>query len=312
MPPTPARSARRSALPARMLPAVAGFLDYLRAECGLAANTALAYRRDLMQFGAHLAETGCRRLGDVGPPMIEGFLGASAAAGRGPSSIARSLAAIRTFCRFCVMEGHLSRDPSGAIEPPKRWSRLPTTVGAEAVELLLDAPREDTDRHGQRDRAMLAMLYATGMRAAELAGLRPRDVNFDLGVIRVRGKGGAERIVPVAEVAADRLRRYLAGDRRQAGAGAEDPLFLSRTGRPLRREDVFRLVRKYVRRAALRGRISPHTLRHCFATQMLAGGADLRSVQEMLGHADITTTQIYTHVDVSRLKAVHKRFHPRG
>ena len=297
-----------------MLPAVGRFLDYLRAECGLAVNTSLAYRRDLMQFGAALADAGCRSLRRITPRRIESFLRASAAAGKSPASIARALAAVRMFCRFCVLEGLLGADPSDAIEPPKKWAKLPVTLGNKAVAMLLEAPDQDHDAYWLRDRAVLALLYATGMRASELANLKCEDLNFDLGVIRVLGKGNKERIVPVAQVALDRLSEY----RRRLRPGSpiasdgQRPLVLSRSGRPLHREDIFRLVRKYVRRAAIRGRVSPHTLRHCFATHMLAGGANLRTVQELLGHADIATTQIYTHVDVSRLKAVHKKYHPRG
>jgi len=296
-----------------MLLAVERFVDYLRSECGLAANTALAYRRDLAQFSA--AEASCRSLRQIRPRTIENFLQGCAAAGKNPASIARALAAVRMFCRFCVLEGLLGADPSGAIEPPKKWARLPTTLSDATVTVLLDAPDQDHDVHWLRDRAILALLYATGMRASELAALSAGDINFDLGVIRVLGKGNKERIVPVAPAALERLGEYLhhrSGQASQIAADRQRPLLLSRSGKPMRREDIFRLVRKYVRRAAIRGRVSPHTLRHCFATHMLAGGANLRTVQELLGHADIATTQIYTHVDVSRLKAVHKKYHPRG
>lgn len=295
-----------------MYPAVRGFLDYLQAECGLAANTLHAYRRDLMQFGASLADGGCRSLGGITARHVEGFLRSQHAAGKSPASITRALAAIRTFCRFCVLQRLLKNDPSGAVEPPRKWSRLPRTVSHEAVQALIEAPTGGEDFHWRRDRAMLALLYATGMRASELVGLKLTNVNFDLGIVRVLGKGRKERIVPAATVAMEQLCDYLRHRRDSPTREPSEALFLSRTGRPLRREDAFRLVRKYVRRASLRGRISPHTLRHCFATQLLAGGADLRSVQEMLGHADVATTQIYTHVDVSRLKAVHKEFHPRA
>ncbi len=289
--------------------AMRAFADYLQAECGLAVNTCDAYRRDLMLFGAALAEGGCEALVDITPKRIEAFVRAMAAAKRNPSSIGRAIAAIRTFCRFCVLESLLPADPSSAIEPPRKWARLPHTLSHEGIDALLNAPTEREDAHWRRDRAILSLLYATGVRASELVSLKLSNVNFDLGVIRVLGKGNKERIVPVAETALEALRDYLLTAGRPDKA--EGPALRSRSGRPLRREDVFRLVRKYVRRAAIRGQVSPHTLRHCFATQMLAGGADLRSVQEMLGHADIATTQIYTHVDNARLKAIHKQFHPR-
>jgi integrase/recombinase XerD len=181
------------------------------------------------------------------------------------------------------------------------------------VELLLDAPDSAQDVHALRDRAILILLYATGMRAAELTGLKMGDLNARIGVVRVLGKGSKERIIPVADEAIQVVGRYVQEHRPLlAGRCDSGHLFLSRTGRGLLREDVFRIVVKYVQRVALRGNVTPHTLRHSFATQLLKGGADLRSVQEMLGHADIGTTQIYTHVDAERLKAIHKRFHPRG
>jgi len=309
MPRRTASTPNRSALPARMPAALRDFLDYLQAECGLSGNTRQAYRRDLVQLGAFLADAGVGSLRRMTARHVEAFLRSQHAAGKRPASIARALAAARTFCRFCVLTGVLREDPSAAVEPPKRDSRLPATMAHASAEALLAEPNGALDRHWRRDRALLAMLYATGMRASEAVGLKLGDVNFDLGVIRVLGKGRKERIVPAAGEALEKLRDYLRHERPRDGAG--ETAFLSRTGRPLRREDVFRIVRKYIRRAAVRGHVSPHTLRHCFATQLLAGGADLRSVQEMLGHADIATTQIYTHVDVSRLQAVHKKFHPR-
>lgn len=308
---TTAGSAKVSALPVEMLSALEAFGDYLHGECGLADNTCRAYRRDLIQFGSFLADTGCRSLRKIMPGRIEDFLQSQSATGKNPSSIARALAAVRTFCKFCVLTRLMDTDPSGTIDPPRKWSRLPTTLHHEVLETLMEIPTADEDKHWLRDRAALALLYATGMRAAELAGLKLGNINFDLGIVRVFGKGGKERIVPVAAPALEAAGRYI-DQARQPDGIAEETLLLSRTGKALRREDIFRIVRKYVRRAALRKRVSPHTLRHCFATQLLAGGADLRSVQEMLGHADVTTTQIYTHVDASRLKAIHKKFHPRG
>jgi integrase/recombinase XerD len=217
------------------------------------------------------------------------------------------------FCRYLVLESVLASDVSASIDSPRQWHRLPTILDESAVQLLLAAPDASQDTHAVRDRAILVLLYATGTRASELAGLRIDDVNHRLGVVRVLGKGNKERIVPVAEGALAAVREYVERYRSALlGPDSHDLLFLSRSGRGLSREDVFRIVRKYVRRAALRGHISPHTLRHCFATQLLANGADLRSVQEMLGHADVATTQVYTHVDAARLKAIHKKFHPRA
>jgi integrase/recombinase XerD len=290
---------------------LAGFLDYLQGECGLSANTRRAYGRDLRRFLDYLSARRGASLGRLTAGQIGGFLRAAKHSGLSEASIARALAAVRMFCRYLVIQGVLPRDVAAPVDAPKKWHRLPTVLDEEAVAELLAAPDPDGDPLGRRDRAVLALLYATGMRASELAGLRLGDVNFALGVVRVLGKGSKERIVPVAESALGAVREYVdsRGEARDGGAGR---VFLSRTARPLKREDVFRIVRKHVRRAALRGRVSPHTLRHCFATQLLANGADLRSVQEMLGHADVATTQVYTHVDAGRLKAIHRRYHPRA
>ena len=288
-----------------------GFLDYLQVECGLSINTRKAYKRDLTRFLGYFKAP----LDKLTPRWIEGFMKHCRDAGLAVSSSARALAAVRTFCKYLVVRGVLKLDISAGLEAPKKWNRLPTILDSRGLDELLTAPQEETDRFALRDRAILTVLYATGMRATEIAGLKLCDVNFNLGVVRVLGKGNKERIVPAAARALDVVGVYI-----QTARGAQvrgesrptSPVFLSHTGRSLGREDIFRIVRKYVKRAGLKGNVSPHTLRHCFATQLLARGADLRSVQEMLGHADISTTQIYTHVDSSRLKALHKKFHPRG
>jgi integrase/recombinase XerD len=287
------------------------FLDYLQVECGLALNTRLAYRRDLCRFISGLGET-AGDLAKLTTADIERFLRRCHDEGLSASSTGRALAAVRTFCRYLVVNRALARDVSAVVVPPKKWRRLPAVLGDEHVRRILSAPSDEQDAHALRDRAILTLLYATGMRASELAGLGVRDVNFNLGIVRVMGKGGKERIVPAAEAALEAVRQYVQTDRATPTAGTAGRLFLSRTGKPLAREDVYRTVRKYVRRAAVRGKVTPHTLRHAFATHLLAHGANLRSVQEMLGHADISTTQIYTHVDAERLKSVHRQFHPRG
>lgn len=288
------------------------FGDYLQAECGLSPRTREAYERDLRRFLAYVHDAGVTDLAELSPRHVEGALRAARRGGLAVSSAARQLAATRMFCRFLVLQNVLPRDVSASIETPKTWNRLPVVLDAPAIDALLAAPDDGQDRHAARDRALLTLLYATGMRASELAGLRIDELNFHVGVVRVRGKGGKERVVPVAARALEAVRAYLHVRGEPAEPGSREPLFLSRTGRGLSRQTIFRLVRKYVRRAAVRGRVSPHTLRHAFATQLLARGADLRSVQEMLGHADIATTQVYTHVDAARLKAIHKRYHPRG
>lgn len=292
---------------------LAGFLDYLQVECGLAVNTRKAYRRDLQRFLQGAWESGLRDLSQLKPIHIERFLRDCRSQGLAVSSAARGLAAVRMFVRYLVLQNALKRDVSDGIEAPKKWNRLPAVLDEPTVQMLLDAPDESQDRQAVRDRLILILLYATGMRASELACLKVRDINFNLGVARVLGKGSKERIVPVAAKALEIVRLYLE-TARAAVAGDDGPaeLLLSRSGKPIGREDVYRIVRKYVHRAALRGKVSPHTLRHCFATQLLSRGADLRSVQEMLGHADVATTQIYTHVDYNRLKSLHKQFHPRA
>jgi len=291
-----------------MIQHVRGFLDYLKAECGLAHNTCQAYRRDLGWFIGHLRTAGLKDISRLSATHIVSFLHAQREKGLSVATVARQLAAVKTFCRYLSGEQILTHDVASSIETPKKWHRLPTVLDGDAVEALLDSPDPAKDSCAARDRAILAVLYATGMRASEITALRLEDVHWPLGVVRVLGKGGKERIIPVAQRALKVLEDY----QRQRPDSPHKQLFLSRSGKPLHREDIFRIIKKYVRRAALRGSVSPHTLRHCFATQLLRNGADLRSVQEMLGHADISTTQIYTHVDASRLKAIHKRFHPRG
>jgi len=300
-----------SSLPIESRRHLRAFLDYLQVECGLALNTRLAYRRDLCRFISGLGET-AGDLAKLTTADIERFLRRCHDEGLSASSTGRALAAVRTFCRYLVVNRALARDVSAVVVPPKKWRRLPAVLGDEHVRRILSAPSDEQDAHALRDRAILTLLYATGMRASELAGLGVRDVNFNLGIVRVMGKGGKERIVPAAEAALEAVRQYIQTDRASATADATGRLLLSRTGKPLAREDVYRTVRKYVRRAAVRGKVTPHTLRHAFATHLLAHGANLRSVQEMLGHADISTTQIYTHVDAERLKSVHRQFHPRG
>jgi integrase/recombinase XerD len=261
---------------------------------------------------AYLHDNGSE-VSSLTPTDVEGFVHDYHQRDLAVATVARALAAIRMFCRYLVIEGILRLDPSACIESPKKWHRLPTVLNEQAIEKLLCAPDPAEDVHAMRDRAILIVLYATGMRASELVGLKIRDIDFKLGTVRVLGKGSKERVIPIAGKALGVTVDYIENYRPLLITTEDnDEVFLSRTGRPLIREDIYRIVRKYIRRACVKGKVSPHTLRHSFATQLLAGGADLRSVQEMLGHSDISTTQIYTHVDTARLKAVHKQFHPRG
>ncbi len=288
------------------------FLDYLQAECGLSGNTRSAYQNDLTMFLAYMRSQGGCGVNDLQTSAIEGFLRAQRHAGYAVSSICRELAAVRMFCRYLAMQRIVDRDCSESVDPPRKWNRLPTVLDTASVQTLLEAPSTDTDAYALRDRALLYLLYAAGLRASEAATIQTTGINFRLGVLRVMGKGSKERVVPVAGAALAAVQEYLDRGRGLLARQDDDSLFLSRSGRCMSREDVFHVMRKYSRRAALRGKVSPHTLRHSFATDMLSRGADLRSVQEMLGHADISTTQVYTHVDAARLKAVHKKFHPRG
>lgn len=307
---TTKRPASLCSPPAEFVLPLHGFLDYLQAECGLSLNTRKAYQRDLVRFLRHLSGAEGRTLADISAADIEGFLRFAKGEGLCVASIARALAAVRMFCRYLVIQRVLPHDVSADIDTPKLWHRLPTVLDDKNTRALIDAPVPEADTFSHRDQAMLGLLYACGLRASELAGLKLTDVSFELGVIRVLGKGAKERIVPMAREAGDLVKAYLAV--RPPPADTHGTLFLSRTGRRLLREDVFRTVKKYVARSGVRGHVSPHTLRHCFATQLLSNGADLRSVQEMLGHANIATTQIYTHVDASRIKSIHKAFHPRA
>jgi integrase/recombinase XerD len=301
------------ALPAEAVSHLSGFLDYLQAECGLSLNTRKAYRRDLTNFLSFQRETGGKGLSGIVAAQISEFMRFLKRRGMSVATICRQLAAVRMFCRYLVLQRVLPSDVSDVVDSPKKWNRLPTVIDDAASRHLIDEPDAEQDRFDLRDQAMLAMLYATGMRASEIAGLAVTDVNANVGVIRVMGKGAKERIVPVAREALDLLARYLqARAQLPPGQGDGKALFLSRSGRKLAREDIFRIVRKYALRSGVRGNVTPHTLRHAFATELLSHGADLRSVQEMLGHVDIATTQIYTHVDASRLRAIHKKFHPRA
>ena len=304
--------------------ALADFLDHLRAEAGLAANSIRAYARDCGRWTATLDAAG-RSPADAGRDDLLEHLAAERARGLAPRSLARALAAIRAFHRFLVREGRAAADPTAAVDAPRLWSRLPAVLDRDSVESLLASPDART-LLGRRDRALLEVLYGCGLRASEAAGLTLDRVSFDLGVLRVLGKGSKERLVPFGARARAALEAWIAHGRpRLAGSpgncrgsegsptpGTNPALFLTRAGQPMRREDVWRSVRRHLRRAGIAADASTHTLRHSFATHLLEGGADLRSVQEMLGHASVQTTQIYTHTDAARLVAVHRKFHPRG
>lgn len=296
--------------PRRPTTLVKHFLDYLFLECGLAGSTVTAYQRDLNEFWNDLVQMDVEP-GELSLVEVQQHLIHLRERGLAVSTIARHLATIKVFLRYLFAEGVLRRDIAAVLESVKKWRTIPNVVNYDQVNGLLGAP-DPRDELYLRDRALLESLYATGMRVSEVVDLTPEQINLDLGYVRCIGKGRRERIVPIGRIAIEAVRRYLTLLRPYLlKAERSDALFLSRTGRPLDRTNIWRLVRKYARAAGIEGPLSPHTLRHCFATHLLAGGADLRVVQELLGHADLTTTQIYTHVDEAQLKLVHRKCHPR-
>jgi integrase/recombinase XerD len=287
------------------------FLDYLTVEAGLSNNTVLAYGRDLKNFLQYCKSQNISQLKQIKPIYIQRYLRVLAEAQRSESSIKRCLAATRMFLRFARLTGFIEDDFAGILESPKTWQKLPVICSKKQVFNLLNAPCQSEPFYF-RDKAMLELLYATGVRAEELANLKTSDLNISIGYLRCIGKGSRERVIPVGKTAITTVVDYLQNLRpKLVSTKSCDFLLLSRTGRPLSRIEIWRLVKKYAIRAGMPRNLSVHTLRHCFATHLLGGGADLRSVQEMLGHVDIATTQIYTHVDQERLRSIHKKYHPR-
>jgi integrase/recombinase XerD len=292
---------------------VRAFRDYLKAERGMADNTILAYGHDLDRFSHWAAEGG---LADYLKPTVRSlsnYLCVLREEQLAPASIARHLVALKMFYRFLRLEERGDPQAVELLSSPALWSRIPQVLNPESVEKLLEAPLRD-DRFFLRDRALLETLYATGCRASEVVGLRLADLHLDSGFCKCVGKGSKQRVVPLGKPALQALQRYLQETRPRLVRAVPDApwVFVSRGGQGLTREMLWILVKKYARRAGLNTKVSPHTLRHSFATHLLAGGADLRSVQEMLGHANIRTTQHYTHVDRDRLRAIHRKFHPRA
>jgi integrase/recombinase XerD len=288
------------------------FLDHLTVERGLASNTRVAYRADLAQFTDFLQRRGIQHLNAAQRQHITEYLLHRRKGGLSARSLSRHLAAIRMFCRFLSREKLLAMDVTQTIDSPKLWRTLPHTLDYGEVERLLAAPNTRT-KLGLRDRAMLEFMYATGLRVSEVAHIKLGDITFEAGFLRSVGKGNKERIVPIGKHAIEWIQRYLR-EARGSFAKAENlgEVFLSTRGKPLSRKTIWALIKKYARRAGITKNITPHTLRHSFASHLLDNGGDLRVIQEMLGHADISTTQIYTHVDQGRLKETHYRFHPRS
>ena len=290
------------------------FLNYLSVEKGLANNSIEAYRQDLTHYGEFLSQKKVQDLGRVKRDEIMQFLLSEKDRGLETSSLARRLVAVKLFHRFLFKEGRLREDITSTLESPRIWKKLPQFLTLPEMEKFLQIPFAK-NAAGVRDKSLLELLYATGMRVSEVVGLRKEDVNLESAFLKCRGKGEKERIVPLGQVAIDSLKAHLkngehkASARRRASPG--EFIFEGSKGKPLTRQRIWQLIRKYAQLAGIRKRITPHTFRHSFATHLLERGADLRIVQELLGHADISTTQIYTHVSRDHLKSVHARFHPR-
>lgn len=292
---------------------LAAFADHLAVEKGLSANTVEAYLRDLRDYGEFLRGRGVVAWEDAQRQDLVDFIShMQRKMGLARSTIARRLSSVRSLYRFLLREGVTERDPSANLDLPKRPDRLPKVLSVEECLRLLETPNRN-DPEGLRDAAMIALMYACGLRVSELVTLRLHQLNFDAGVVRVLGKGGKERIVPVAPLALELVGRYLREVRPAlAHLPDEDAIFLSSRGRPFSRGGFWAKLKQYVRLAGLPADTSPHTLRHSFATHMLSGGADLRALQEMLGHSALSTTEIYTHLSVEDLRTVYDQSHPRA
>jgi integrase/recombinase XerD len=288
------------------------FNDFLLLEQGVSPRTHEAYSRDLSRFVGYSVGRGAASPPDVSSRLLREYLYHLKDLGLAPASIRRNVSALRTYFKFLSGEGHIARDPSERLESPKRWRSLPEVLTVAEVERLLAAPLLD-DPLVFRDRAMLELAYGAGLRVSEWISIGVRDVMFDDGLVRVFGKGSKERLVPIGRRAIGALATYVRELRPRLEQGeGKGVLFLNARGQLLTRMGAWKILRKYVERAGIEKHVSPHTLRHSFATHLLEGGADLRAVQEMLGHADISTTQIYTHVDREYLRSVHRQYHPRA
>lgn len=291
---------------------IEAFLNFLKVERGLSANTCLAYGTDLKKFAQHLAKNQVLDLARVTRKQITEFLMAEKGRSISSRTLGRRLVAIKTFFRFLLNERLISEDATSTLDSPRLWKTLPGVMSVEEVEKLLQAPNL-TQPLGIRDRAMLELLYASGLRVSELVAVKVADIDLKVGFIRVMGKGSKERIVPLGGKALEWVGKYLQKVRPQLAGDSTDPhLFLSERRTKITRQEFWYRLKQYAAAARIKKEISPHTLRHSFATHLLSNGADLRIVQEMLGHADISTTQIYTHIDGNRLKKIHKQFHPRA
>ncbi len=288
------------------------FLNFLLVEKGLSKNTLEAYSRDIARYRRFLAENNTIVFSEEDTPLILKYLIHLRNSGLAARSRARHLVAIRALYRFLVQEKNLLTDSTRSIDLPKTSLKLPDVLSRQEIERLMQAPVVDKAL-GARDAAMLELLYAAGLRVSELVNLKLQDINLESGFVRVLGKGSKERIVPIGMQAKQQIDHYLSAGRSSQLKDKSSPyLFVARAGRPMTRQGFWKLLRRYAQKAGLNKKVTPHSLRHSFASHLLEGGADLRAVQVMLGHVDISTTQIYTHVTRDHLKQLHRKFHPRG
>jgi integrase/recombinase XerD len=305
-----------SAAPTRLTELMLEFLGYLELERGLSRNTLDAYRSDLEQYGAYLRDRGLDPL-TITPAELAGFVSSLAEGGEGrravaPATLQRKIACLRSFYRHMRREQLIEHDPASELRSPRASARLPEVLSRDQVMRLLSQPQGTTPT-ALRDRALLETMYACGLRASEAIGLELSDLDLEAGILRARGKGSKERLVPIGSKAVASLRTYLdKGRPRLVGISEEHRVFVNHRGGGLSRQGLYKIVQRHAAAAGLAHRMSPHTLRHTFATHLLAGGCDLRSLQEMLGHADIATTQIYTHLSADRLRDVYFDAHPRA
>ena len=288
------------------------YLNYLLVEKGLSRATLASYSADVVRYQDFLDQNGVDCISETDTPLILKHLISLRKSGLGARSRARHLVSLRGLYRFAVQEKYLKHDPSKLVDLPKLSLKLPDVLAVDEVSQLLNSP-DTTKPLGARDAAMLELLYAAGLRVSELVNLKLQDINLEAGFVRVFGKGSKERVVPIGLPAQKKIAFYIEGARKAALKKRLSPyLFIGRAGKPLTRQGFWKLLRRYADQARIHKKISPHSLRHSFATHLLEGGADLRAVQVMLGHVDISTTQIYTHVTRKHLKALHQKFHPRG
>jgi integrase/recombinase XerD len=288
------------------------FRDYLALEAGNSRHTVSSYLRDITRLGEYATSRGAKTPEQLAAPQLREFIYFLKDLGLAATTIRRQISAIRTYYKFLVGEGIAARDPSERIESPKQWRRLPAVLSVTEMKKLLEAPNTNA-LLPLRDVALLEFAYATGVRVSELISLKLQDISFSERTVRVFGKGGKERIVPFGKTAMGRIASYIHEVRPRLDRGnGRGVLFLNARGTPLSRVGAWGIIKANARRAGLAKRVTPHTLRHTFATHLLEGGADLRAVQEMLGHADLATTQLYTHIDRDYLRTVHKSYHPRA